>query len=314
MSAFNGTNVHPSCFFLLGIPGLENAHIWISIPFCLVYVLAVLGNCTLLFIIKSDPNLHEPMFLFLSMLSVADLMLTTTTMPKILSLFWFNDREIYFEACLTQVFLIHALSNIESGIILAMAFDRYVAICNPLRHSTILTYAVIQRLGLVIVLRGLVLLGPHPFMLKWLPYCRTNIIPHTYCEFMALIKLACAPTKIYRAYSLFVAFITAGLDFVIIICSYILILRTVFRLPSNDARLKTLSTCGSHVWVILISYTPAFFSFLTHRFGHHIAPSLHIFVANIYVLVPPMVNPIIYGVKTKQIRERFLRIFTDKNT
>ncbi|XP_036599725.1 olfactory receptor 52E4-like [Trichosurus vulpecula] len=310
MIIINRTIFQPKSFFLLGIPGLEAAYIWISIPFCLVYILALVGNCTLLFIIKTDPSLHEPMFLFLSVLSVADLMLTTTTMPKILSLFWFNDGEICFEACLTQVFLIHAMSNMESEIILAMAFDRYVAICNPLRHSTISTVSVIQGLGLSILLRGIVLLGPHPFMLRWLPYCRTNIIPHTYCEFMGLINLACAPTKIPRAYSLFVAFITAGLDFILIICSYVLILRTVFCLPSSEARIKTLSTCGSHVWVILISYTPAFFSFLTHRFGHHIAPSIHIFVANIYVLVPPMVNPVIYGVKTKQLQERFLKFFT----
>ncbi|XP_072472742.1 olfactory receptor 52K2-like [Notamacropus eugenii] len=311
MSALNFTNLHPQTFLLLGIPGLENIQIWISIPFCLVYMLAILGNCILLVIIKNDPSLHEPMYLFLSMLSVADLMITTTTLPKILSLFWFNDREIYLEACLTQIFLIHSLTTMESGFCLAMAFDRYVAICNPLRHSAVLTNAVIRNLGLTIVIRGAILLSPHPFMLRWLPYCKTNIIPHTYCEFMALIKLSCAQTKIHRAYSLSVAFLTAGLDFIPIICSYILILRTVFSLPSKEARLKTLGTCGSHVWVILTFYTPAFFSFLTHRFGHHIAPHIHIFVANIYLLIPPMVNPIIYGVKTKRIRERFLKIFMD---
>ncbi|XP_043849712.1 olfactory receptor 52K2-like [Dromiciops gliroides] len=311
MSALNWTNLHPKTFLLLGIPGLETIQIWISIPFCLVYMLALLGNCTLLIIIKNDPSLHEPMYIFLSMLSVADLMITTTTLPKILSLFWFNDKVIYLEACLTQIFLIHSLTTMESGFCLAMAFDRYVAICNPLRHSAILTNAVIKSLGLVIVVRGVILLSPHPFMLRWLPYCRTNIIPHTYCEFMALIKLSCAQTKIHRAYSLSVAFLTAGLDFILIICSYVLILHAVFHLPSKEARRKTLGTCGSHVWVILTFYTPAFFSFLTHRFGHNIAPHVHIFIANIYLLIPPMVNPIIYGVKTKRIRERFLKIFMD---
>ncbi|XP_027700906.1 olfactory receptor 52K2-like, partial [Vombatus ursinus] len=308
MSALNFTNLHPKTFLLLGIPGLETVQIWISIHFCLVYMLAILGNCTLLVIIRNDPSLHEPMYLFLSMLSVADLMITTTTLPKILSLFWFNDKEIYLEACLTQIFLIHSLTTMESGFCLAMAFDRYVAICNPLRHSAILTNVVIRNLGLAIVIRGVILLSPHPFMLRWLPYCKTNIIPHTYCEFMALIKLSCAQTKVHRAYSLSIAFFTAGLDFIVIICSYVLILSTVFCLPSKEARLKTLGTCGSHVWVILTFYTPAFFSFLTHRFGHHIAPHIHIFVANIYLLIPPMVNPIIYGVKTKRISDFILTI------
>ncbi|KAM6158424.1 olfactory receptor 52D1-like [Rhynchocyon petersi] len=310
MSAFNKSDVHPSTFILIGIPGLEAAHIWISIPFCVVYLLALLANFSLLFIIKTDPSLHEPMYLFLCMLAVADLIVCTTAMPKLLSLFWFDDGEIFFEACLTQVFLIHSCSTMESGFFLAMAFDRYVAICNPLRHSVILTHTVIKEMGLAIVLRGTVLLSPHPFLLRWLPYCKTNVISHTYCEFMALIKISCAETRIRRAYSLIVAFLTGGVDFILIICSYILILHTVFRLPSKDARLKTLGTCGSHVLVILVSYTPAFFSFLTHRFGQHVAPHVHIFVANIYLLVPPMVNPIIYGVRTKRIRDRFLKVLT----
>ncbi|XP_021485874.1 olfactory receptor 52D1-like [Meriones unguiculatus] len=309
MSIYNKSYVRPSTFILTGIPGLEAAHVWISIPFCLVYVLALVGNCSLLFIIKTDSSLHEPMYLFLCMLAVADLVVCTTAVPKLLSLFWFQDGEIPFGACLTQVFLIHSCSTMESGFFLAMAFDRCVAICNPLRHSAILTHAVTGEIGLAVVLRGVALLSPHPFLLCWLPYCKTNIIPHTYCEFMALVKIACAETSIRRAYSLIVAFLTGGLDFVLIICSYVLILNTVFHLPSKDARLKTLATCGSHVCVILVSYTPAFFSFLTHRFGHKVAPPVHIFVANIYLLVPPMVNPIIYGVRTQKIRNRVLTMF-----
>ncbi|XP_008708978.1 olfactory receptor 52D1-like [Ursus maritimus] len=308
----NRTSFHPTTFLLLGIPGLEAAHVWISIPFCLVYLLALMGNCVLVFIIKMDPSLHEPMYLFLCMLSLNDLMLSTSALPKILSLFWFNDREISFKACLTQIFFIHSLSTMESGFLLAMAFDRYVAICNPLRHSTILTHGVIMALSLAIVLRGIILLTPHPFLLMRLPYCKTNIITHTYCEFMALIKLACANTRIHRLYGLILAFLSGGLDFILIICSYVLILHAVFQLPSKEARLKTLSTCSSHAWVILVSYIPAFFSFITHRFGQNIAPHIHIFTANIYLLIPPMMNPIIYGVKTKNIRDRFLKVF--KNT
>ncbi|KAK7807228.1 hypothetical protein U0070_018219 [Myodes glareolus] len=265
MLIYNKSDVHPSTFILVGIPGLEAAHMWISIPFCMGYILALVGNCSLLFIIKTDSSLHEPMYLFLCMLAVADLVVCTTAVPKLLSLFWFHDGEIPFEACLTQVFLIHSCSTMESGFLVGMAFDRYVAICNPLRHSTILTHTITGAMGLAIVFRGVAFLSLHPFLLRWLPYCKTNIISHAYCEFMALIKIACAETSIRRAYSLIVAFLTGGVDFILIICSYVLILNTVFHLPSRDARLKTLGTCGSHVCVILVFYTPAFFSFLTHR-------------------------------------------------
>nr|XP_023396348.1 olfactory receptor 52D1-like [Loxodonta africana] len=192
-----------------------------------------------------------------------------------------------------------------------MTFYRYVATCKPLSYSTILTYGVIKNLGLAIVFHGILVLSPQPFMLRWLPYCRTSIITHTYCEFMALIKLACAETRICRIYNLTVAFLTGGLDFILIVCSYV-ILYSVFHLPSKAAWLKTLGTCESHVYVILVAYMPAFFSYLTHQFGRHVAPHIHIFVANIYLLVPPMVSPMIYGVRTKRIRERFLQVLTSQ--
>ncbi|XP_006114268.2 olfactory receptor 52K2-like [Pelodiscus sinensis] len=307
MATSNWTTPHPSTFILLGIPGLEEAHVWISIPFCSVYILSVVGNCLLLAVIKSEPSLHEPMYLFLAMLAFADLVISTAAVPKTLCIFWFRDQAIHINACLIQVFLVHAVGTIESGFMLAMAFDRYVAICNPLRHSDILTRSAIAKIGLVVVVRGAMLLCPHPFLLKQLPYCTTNIVSHTYCEFMALAKLACVDTTAMRAYSLLVAFLTAGLDFILIVLSYILIIRAVFRLPSKEARRKSLSTCSSHVCVMIAFYTPAFFSFFSHRFGH-IAPHVHILIANIYLLFPPMMNPLIYGVRTPGIRQRLLHI------
>ncbi|XP_074825219.1 olfactory receptor 52K2-like [Natator depressus] len=307
MAASNWTTPHPSTFILLGIPGLEAVHIWISIPFCSIYLLSLLGNGLLLAVIKTEPSLHEPMYLFLSMLALADLIISTTTLPKTLCIFWFSDRAIHINACLAQIFLIHSVTTMESGFMLAMAFDRYVAICNPLRHSVILTNQVVAKIGLVIVMRGAVLLGPHPFLLKQLPYCRTNVISHTYCEFMALVKLACEDTTVMSAYSLAVAFLAGGLDFILIVLSYILILRAVFRLPSKEARHKSLSTCSSHVCVMLVFYTPAIFTYLSHRFGH-MAPHIHILIANIYLLFPPMMNPIIYGVRTPGIWQRALLI------
>ncbi|XP_074840368.1 olfactory receptor 52K2-like [Carettochelys insculpta] len=308
---FNWTTSHPSTFILVGIPGLEDFHLWISIPFCSIYVLSILGNGILLVVIKTEPSLHEPMYLFLAMLAFADLVISTTAVPKILCNFWFRDQTIHINACLAQLFLIHCLTTMESGFMLAMAFDRYIAICNPLRHSAILTNQAISMMGLSVVIRGAVLLGPHPFLLQQLPYCKTNIISHTYCEFMALVKLACVDTTVIRAYGLFVIFLTGGLDFILIILSYILILRAVFSLPSKEARIKSLGTCSSHACVMLVFYTPAFFSFFSHRFGH-VDPHIHILIANVYLLFPPMMNPIIYGVRTPGIRQRALHILARK--
>ncbi|XP_007491228.1 olfactory receptor 52E2-like [Monodelphis domestica] len=315
MFDFNSTGFNnPNTFILLGIPGLEALHIWISIPFCSIYAIALLGNVSILFIIKTDSSLHEPMFYFLSMLAITDLILSTSTLPKMLGLFWFSDHEINFHACLTQMFFIHAFSGVESGLLVAMALDRYVAICNPLRHSSILTNPVVVQVGMAALLRGLILMIPHPFLVRRWPYCRTNIVPHTYCEHMAVVKLACADISINSLYSLAVIILIVGTDVTCISLSYIQILRAVFNLSSKDARLKTLSTCGSHVCVILTFYIPALFSFLTHRFSKQIPRHTHILLANMYLLVPPMLNPIIYGVKTKQIRDRVLLLFQTKTT
>ncbi|XP_037695663.1 olfactory receptor 52E2-like [Choloepus didactylus] len=305
-------SANPSTFILMGIPGLEDMHIWISIPFFSMYVVALIANSVILLIIKTETVLHEPMFYFLSMLAITDLILSTSTLPKILGIFWFNFHEINFHACLTQMFFIHAFSGVESGLLVAMALDRYVAICNPLRHSSILTNAVVGQVGIVTLLRGLVLMTPHPFLVRKWPYCRTNVVPHTYCEHMAVVKLACADISINTLYSLAVIILTVRTDVTCIFLSYVLILRTVFSLPSKDARWKTLSTCGSHVCVILTFYIPALFSFLTHRFSRHIPHHTHILLANMYLLVPPMLNPIIYGIRTKQIRECAAQLFMTK--
>ncbi|XP_074840016.1 olfactory receptor 52M1-like [Carettochelys insculpta] len=310
MSHSNTTEfINPSTIILLGIPGLEAAYVWLSIPFCIMYIIIILGNFFILFIVKIEPSLHEPMYYFLCMLAVTDLVLSSSTLPKMLIIFWFNSREIDFNACILQVFFVHCFAVMESGIFLAMAFDRYVAICHPLRHSTILTNPVVARIGLAAALRGIMIIFPYPFLLRRWLYCRTNVLPHTHCDHIYMVKLACGDTSISSYYGLFVLFSGKCVDIFFITISYFQILRAVFRLPTKEARLKTLGTCTSHICAILAFYIPSFFSSFTQRFGKSLPLHFHVPIANIYLLVPPMLNPIIYGVRSKQMRERLLRLF-----
>uniref|UniRef100_A0A8C3T295 G-protein coupled receptors family 1 profile domain-containing protein n=1 Tax=Chelydra serpentina TaxID=8475 RepID=A0A8C3T295_CHESE len=316
MSDSNTTDfTNPSTFILQGIPGLEAAHVWISIPFCTMYSIAILGNFTILFIVKKEPSLHGPMYYFLCMLAVTDLGLSTSILPKMLAIFWFNSREINFSACLAQLYFINCFSVTESGIFVAMALDRYVAICHPLRHSTILTNSMVGKIGLAVVLRSSVVVLPYPFLLRQWPYCRTNIIPQPYCAHIPVAKLACADIRVSSYYGLFVQFCVMGLDVIFIVVSYIQILRAILSLPTKDARLKTFGTCTSHLCVILAFYIPRFFFSLTYRFQQNNVPlHFHVLIANVYYLMPSMLNPIIYGGRTNQMRGRLFRLFTHKGT
>ncbi|XP_020823478.1 olfactory receptor 52H1-like [Phascolarctos cinereus] len=310
MATFNLSSYNPSSFTLVGIPGLEKFHICIAIPFCTIYLMAIAGNCVLLYLIAMERSLHEPMFLFLSMLAQTDLILSSTTVPKLLSNFWFGDKKITFSGCLTQMFFLHFSFVVDSAILLAMAYDRYVAICSPLRYTTILTNQVIIKIMAGIIIRSLCVILPVVFLLKRLPFCRTHIIPHTYCEHIGVARLSCADISINIWYGFAVFIMTVLSDLVFITVSYTIILNAVFHLPSHGARQKALGTCGSHICVILMFYTPAFFSILAHRFGHNVPHHVLILFANFYVAIPPALNPIVYGVKTKQIRDKILLLFS----
>ncbi|XP_024077508.1 putative olfactory receptor 52P1 [Terrapene carolina triunguis] len=304
MAAFNLTPSDPSTFMLMGIPGLEAAHIWISICFSTFYIISLLGNFTVLFVVGKEQTLHKPMYLLICMLALTDICSSTSIMPKTLCIFWFNLNGITVGGCLTQMFLIHAVSAMHSAILVTMAFDRYIAICNPLRYATILTNARIANLGLVGLIRAVLFILPLPLILIRQPFCNNRIIPHTYCDHMAVVKISCGDTTVDRMYALVITFVVTGLDLTLIALSYGLIVRAVVRISSKTAHQKALNTCTAHICVMLTSYTPFLFTSLTYQFGQGIAPNVHIILANLYFLVPTMLNPIIYGVKTKELRDK----------
>ncbi|KAM6158421.1 olfactory receptor 52B2-like [Rhynchocyon petersi] len=309
MSSCNSSIPQPSIFILAGIPGLQFSHVWFSVPFSLVFIVTVVGNVTILYIIREEKSLHEPMFLLLAMLSVVDLSLVSVTVPRMLAIFWIDAKEISFNACLTQMFLIPCFYVMESGILLAMAFDRFVAIWNPLRYTTILDNNMLLRMALAVLARTVAVLTPVPILAERLESFQTHVIAYSYCAYMAVVMIACGDISSHIFYGLMVIVASVGFDLFFISLSYGMILHAVFRIPSWEARGKALSTCGSHLCIIALFYSPVVFSVLAQIIGYHMAPHLQIIIDNLYFLVPPMVNPLIYGARTKQMKERVLRMF-----
>ncbi|EPY72755.1 olfactory receptor 51Q1 [Camelus ferus] len=276
MSDVTNTTQDPFYFILTGIPGFEASHVWISIPFCCLYIISIMGNTTILAVIGTEPSLHQPMYLFLSMLALTDLGLTLTTLPTVMQLLWFDIRQINFEGCFAQFFFLHGFSFMESSVLLAMSFDRYVAICHPLHYATILTSEVIGRIG-------------------------------------DMIRLVCADIRVNSWYGFALVLLIIVMDPLLIVLSYTLILKSILGSATWTARLRALNNCLSHILAVLLLYVPMVGVSMTHRFAKQASPLVHVIVANIYVLAPPVMNPIIYSVKTKQIRQGMICLFSQRN-
>ncbi|XP_020831598.1 olfactory receptor 52W1 [Phascolarctos cinereus] len=308
----NNTFPCPASFLLTGIPGLGTMSAWLSLPFGSMYLLALLGNAALLAVVKVDTTLHQPMFLLLATLAATDLGLASSVAPGLLAILWLGPRPIPYAACLAQMFFVHALTAMESGVLLAMACDRAVAVGNPLRYPTLVTGARVGWIAVALGLRAVAIVVPFPLLVARFKHFWMRAVAHAYCEHMAVVELVAGNTRANNLYGLALSLAVSGMDVMGIAGSYILIAHTVLRLPTHhEARAKAFGTCSSHICVILAFYVPGLFSYLTHRFGRRTVPRpVHILLSNVYLLLPPSLNPLIYGARTKQIKERLLSFFT----
>uniref|UniRef100_G1Q8U5 Olfactory receptor n=1 Tax=Myotis lucifugus TaxID=59463 RepID=G1Q8U5_MYOLU len=239
--------------------------------------------------------MHEPMFYFLAMLALTDLCMGLSTMYTVLGILWGIIQEINLDACIAQSYFIHGLSFMESSVLLAMAFDRYIAICHPLRYSSILTNDKIMKIGVTILCRSTLLIPPVIIRLKFLNYCHPHILSHSFCLHQDLIRMACSDIRFNSIYGLALVISNLLLDAVLILVSYVMILHAVLAIASQEERIKSLQTCVSHICAVSVFYIPIIGLTMVHRFGKHLSPLVHVFMGNIYILFPPLMNPIIYS-------------------
>ncbi|XP_042771617.1 olfactory receptor-like protein DTMT [Panthera onca] len=295
-------------FLLLGLPIEPGLRDQFYALFLLMYVTTVVGNLLIIILILLDSRLHTPMYLFLSNLSFSDLCFSSVTMPKLLQNMQSQVPSVPYAGCLAQMYFFLLFADLESFLLVAMAYDRYVAICFPLHYTTIMS----PKLCLSLVVLSWVLTTfislLHTLLMARLSFCADNVIPHFFCDMSALLKLACSDIQINEM----VIFILGGLviivPFLLIFLSYARIVSSILRVPSAGGIRKAFSTCGSHLSVVSLFYGTII--------GLYLCPSdnnstvKETVMAVMYTVVTPMLNPFIYSLRNRDIKGALGRVFS----
>ncbi|XP_026790913.1 olfactory receptor 52K1-like [Pangasianodon hypophthalmus] len=298
-------NISFTTFTLTGFHDLGEWRPILSIPYFLMFLLSSISNLTLIYLIISQRVLHSPMCILIGLMAVLHLSLPIFCIPNMLLSFLFDWKEISLVGCLVQMFFIHCAGTFQSTILLWMALDRFFAICKPLYYHNYMRMTNFLKFIIFPVIRNVFL---STTMVSWagkLTFCATNEIDHCFCEHMALVQLACGDISINNAIGLLVVFLTMTADFIFIIISYIAIFSSLLR--SGKTCLKAVNTCITHIIVMTVSLTFALIAFMSYRIRNNFSPSSRVFMSTMYLIFPSCFNPIIYGVRTKEIREQFLK-------
>ncbi|XP_072284828.1 olfactory receptor 5AS1-like [Pyxicephalus adspersus] len=287
-------------FILLGLPSIYSLQVVFSLLLFLMYTMTSLGNILLIIIVKSNSRLQTPMYFFLSNLAIIDICYSTTVVPKLLTNTLSKDKSISFLGCAIQLYFHAALAAAECLILTIMAFDRYNAICKPLQYHMIMNQKLCHGLAVgcwIVSFSTPVHLTLYTFRL---PFCKSNRIEHFFCEMPPLLHLACTDIWFNEILEYSAAIIVVGGTFALILVSYFLILSTILNIKSTKQKQKAFSTCASHLSVVLLFYVTMLFMHLRPPSSYF--PEQDRVIAIFYTVVTPMLNPIIYSIRNKEIK------------
>ncbi|NP_667233.2 olfactory receptor 381 [Mus musculus] len=297
-------------FILLGLPILpEYQHLFYAL-FLSMYLTTILGNLIIIILIQLDSHLHTPMYLFLSNLSFSDLCFSSVTMPKLLLNMQSQDTSIPYAGCLTQMYFSNLFGSLEIFLLVIMAYDRYAAICLPLHYTSIMSPKLCVCLVLLSWVISMLYSMLHTLLLARLSFCEDNVIPHFFCDISALLKLACSDIHINELMIFFLGGPLTVIPFLLIVVSYIQIVFSILKISSTRAIHKVFSTCGSHLSVVSLFYGTII--------GLYLCPSANNFsvkkasITMMYTVVTPMLNPFIYSLRNRDIKEALVRVLIKK--
>ncbi|XP_060100499.1 olfactory receptor-like protein DTMT [Heteronotia binoei] len=298
-------------FVFLGFSSIPNSHIYFFLPFLTIYLVTVLGNLMIFTLIQLDSSLRTPMYYFLSHLSFLDICISSVTVPKILVNFLRQRQTISYNQCMAQMFFLISFTGTEAGVLAIMAYDRYAAICKPLHYSRLMSPKVCTILALASWIWGALDSALHTALSTTLSFCGVNQIPHILCDVPPLIRIACNDAHINEMTVSIASYFVAGGPFLFIILSYSLILSSVLKMASAGKR-KAFSTCASHLIVVVIYYGNALVNYNRSSAGD--SPENSTWVSIMYCIVAPMLNPLIYSLRNKEVKGALKKVVRSQKT
>ncbi|KFO29525.1 Olfactory receptor 5AN1 [Fukomys damarensis] len=263
-------------------------------------------NLSLLVLIRMDSHLHTPMYFFLSNLSFIDLCYVSSTVPKMLSNFFQKQQTITFVGCIVQYFIFSTMGLSESYLMTAMAYDRYAAICNPLLYSSIMSPSLCVRMVLGSYMAGLTGSLSQICALLQLHFCGPNVIRHFFCDMPQLLTLSCTDTFFVQVLTALLTMIFGIANALVIMISYGYIVTSITKITSDTGKSKAFNTCASHLTAVSLFYTSSIFVYLSSSSG--VSSSFDRFASVFYTVVIPMLNPLIYSLRNKEIKDAFQRL------
>ncbi|XP_078507303.1 olfactory receptor 5V1-like [Lissotriton helveticus] len=288
-------------FFILGFGGRQELQILLFICFLLIYLVTLVGNLLIVTIVCTNTYLQTPMYFFLTNLSCLDIICTTIVFPKILASFILGGTYVSHSKCLLQMYGFNGVLSTELNLLAVMALDRYVAICNPLRYSSIMNKNLCVLLAAGTWLFGLLDVIPHTVLISRLSFCGSHTINHFFCDVTALLKLSCTSTQSIEMLSYVLGPVKAVVPCGLIAASYIYIISSILKIQSTEGRQKAFSTCASHLTVVILYYGSLCFTYMQPTSAYSKYNNKYMSLS--YIAVTPLCNPIIYSLKNTEFKK-----------